>query len=237
MLCKHNDCGWCYAPELSDTNAKQGQCNDYSKCPEYKTLRDGWNIECSMEPVSPLDACANVADDEYDISQHSAEEVIAASHKDTMKAQRELNGRYSHIINTASIASTAKDDPAPAEPEAGDGKGFPPVGEVCICFTTEDNHVPEEQCEIVRYGDEARNVCVQWKSPNKSGLEILFLERGYWKFRPIKSQEQKAERERDYIAGEIDKLSTDVHGDSRLSALVCLDIAEWIIKREAASDE
>ena len=79
MLCKHNDCGWCYAPELSDTNAKQGQCNDYSKCPEYKTLRDGWNIECNMEPTVLAEQLKAERNDEYDISQHSAEEVAEST--------------------------------------------------------------------------------------------------------------------------------------------------------------
>ena len=175
--------------------------------------------------------------DEYDISQHSAEEVIAASHKDAMKAQRELNDRYSHIINTASIASTAKDEPAPAEPEAWDGEGLPPVGVECeYRFSVRDH--------IANY----RTVMICAHSPC-GGFASFFSEgaKGWsdaTNFRPIESPEQKAEREREEIIKEYQYStlrSARFHitrDHEKLGAFY-----GWLIesgrvtKREAASDE
>jgi hypothetical protein len=32
MACKHNDCGWCYAPSHVRTNARAGACVDPDFC-------------------------------------------------------------------------------------------------------------------------------------------------------------------------------------------------------------
>lgn len=34
MKCKHNDCGWCYAPPNTATNDQGGQCLQPKECPE-----------------------------------------------------------------------------------------------------------------------------------------------------------------------------------------------------------
>lgn len=36
--CSHRDCGWCYAPEGADTNARDGACVNQEECPEYDAL-------------------------------------------------------------------------------------------------------------------------------------------------------------------------------------------------------
>lgn len=32
--CRHNDCGWCYAPAGTITNDREGACNNPQECPE-----------------------------------------------------------------------------------------------------------------------------------------------------------------------------------------------------------
>lgn len=34
MQCKHWDCGWCYAPDGSDTNDRNGACDKPETCEE-----------------------------------------------------------------------------------------------------------------------------------------------------------------------------------------------------------
>jgi hypothetical protein len=34
MYCKHNDCGWCYAPKETLTNSEGSQCKSPEECPE-----------------------------------------------------------------------------------------------------------------------------------------------------------------------------------------------------------
>lgn len=34
MQCKHWDCGWCYAPDGSDTNDRNGACDKPEECQE-----------------------------------------------------------------------------------------------------------------------------------------------------------------------------------------------------------
>jgi len=91
MKCIHNDCGWCYASALRDTNAANGQCESPSKCPELVKQVDAYNIAAGMDAVAdaPSEWEGEVSKegvDDYDISQHSAEEVIGNPRTDVRMA-------------------------------------------------------------------------------------------------------------------------------------------------------
>jgi len=117
MKCIHNDCGWCYASALRDTNAANGQCESPSKCPELVKQVDAYNIAAGMDAVAdapsewkdeiektaldmliygngfmrdgkrvdPKDVYISQSD-EYEQSQHSAEEVIGNPRTDVRMA-------------------------------------------------------------------------------------------------------------------------------------------------------
>lgn len=55
--CSHWDCGWCYAPPGTLTNARDGSCEDSGKCPHfYQGLRKGdYVLATKYEDGDPCD--------------------------------------------------------------------------------------------------------------------------------------------------------------------------------------
>lgn len=155
---------------------------------------------------------AGLMSDEYDISQHSAEEVAET----------------------------------PAEPEAWDGEGLPPVGVECestVMVFNQDNefkHHIDEWHKLTVIGEWRGKLILLFDATDELPITEPVFTTGHEKFRPIESPEQKAEREREELTSGIYELflsecqATDEVINHKFLAKV---MADWLVKREASDEQ
>jgi len=104
MNCKHNDCGWCYAPEGKITNSFNGACKGSSNCAEFAGIEIAQKKETKVKTY--LQYKLQPAFEQWFTNKVTGGECSCS------RLEKDYNGEYkylkTHILFMAFVAGAAR---------------------------------------------------------------------------------------------------------------------------------